>query len=250
MRFLRLLIAYDGTAFAGWQIQPRDLTIQQLLQEAWQNVTGESLGIVASGRTDAGVHALGQVCSLTSETKLSGGQLGRALNSYLPQDIRVLGVEEAPEGFHAIRDAVAKTYRYQIQCGPEPNVFLRRHYWYVRGTLDVAAMREAGQSLVGEHDFASFQAVGAERKSSVRTVHRLEFLETQSDGYEQLWIQITANGFLYNMVRNIVGSLVLVGRHRKPASWLNQVLAARDRRMAGPTAPARGLVLLDVEYPF
>lgn len=250
LRSLRLVVAYDGTAFAGWQIQPRDLTVQQLLQEAWQSVTGESIGIVASGRTDSGVHALGQVCSLASESALSCTALMRALNANLPADIRVLLVDEAPEGFHAIRAAIEKTYRYQIQFGPHPSVLLRRHHWYVRGQLDVPAMREGAAALIGEHDFASFQAVGAERKSTVRTVTKIHLMDRESDGYLQLWIEISANGFLYNMVRNIVGSLVLVGRHRKPPTWIAGVLAARDRRAAGPTAPARGLILLQVRYSF
>jgi tRNA pseudouridine38-40 synthase len=162
----------------------------------------------------------------------------------------MLLIDEAPDGFHAIRDAIEKTYRYQIQFGPHPSVLMRRHHWYVRGRLDVPAMRAGAAALIGEHDFASFQAVGAERKSSVRTVTQIQLFERECDGYPQLWIEISANGFLYNMVRNIVGSLVLVGRHRKPPSWLTSVLAAQDRRAAGPTAPARGLILLQVRYHF
>jgi tRNA pseudouridine38-40 synthase len=243
-----LIVAYDGTEYAGWQIQLRDPSVQQCLQEAWRGVTGESIAIIASGRTDSGVHALGQVCSVATGSSLSCAAIVRALNAHLPPDVRVLRVEEAPPGFHAIRDAIAKTYRYQIQFGSIPNALQRRHYWFVRGPLDIDAMRCAAETLIGRHDFASFQAVGAERVSTVRTIHCLELVQQTRDGYPELLVEISADGFLYNMVRIIVGSLVLVGRHKKPPSWLEVVRDARDRRMAGPTAPARGLVLVDVAY--
>lgn len=250
MRYLRLKVAYDGAAYAGWQIQPSDPTVQQLLQNAWREVTGESIAIVASGRTDSGVHALGQVCSAATESELPGDILLKALNANLPPDIRVLKIDDAPLGFHAIRDATGKTYRYQIQFGQLANVFLRNHYWHIRKGLDVGRMREAAGELVGEHDFAAFQAVGAERVSSVRIVHRIELIERQVDGFDELFIVISANGFLYNMVRIIAGSLVLVGRHKQPVGWLTTVLESRDRRTAGPTAPAHGLVLVQVDYAF
>jgi tRNA pseudouridine38-40 synthase len=181
---------------------------------------------------------------------LAPAVLRRALNAFLPPDIRVINVDPAPDGFHAIRDAVRKTYRYQIQFGRIANVFLRRHYWHVRGELDVARMRHAAGHLIGQHDFSSFQAVGAERATTVRNINQLDLVERAVDGFDELWILISANGFLYNMARNIVGSLVLVGLQKKPVEWLESVLAARDRRLAGPTAPARGLVLLRVEYEF
>lgn len=250
MRDLRIILAYDGTNYAGWQIQADDSTIQQSVQRAWTQVTGESIAIVASGRTDSGVHALGQACSAATESKLSGAILRRALNAYLPEDIRVLRIDEAPHRFHAIRDAIRKTYRYQLQYGPTANVLLRHHYWYLRRRLDLERMRFAAEHLKGTHDFASFQAIGGRRLSTIRTIHQLDLIQRHIDGYDELWFLISADGFLYNMVRIIVGSLVLIGLHRKPVDWMVQVLTARDRRAAGLTAPARGLVLLQVDYDF
>ena len=250
MRYLRIIVAYDGTAYAGWQMQLGDPTVQQLMQKVWQLITGESIVIVASGRTDSGVHALGQACGAITESKLSCIDLRRALNSSLPEDIRVVKIDEAPQGFHAIRDAIAKTYRYQIQFGPTANVFLRQHYWYIRRKLDVERMRASASGLLGEHDFTSFQALGSSRISTVRTIHQFELIERQVDGFHELSILISANGFLYNMVRIIVGSLVQIGMHKKPIDWLPHVLASRNRRQAGQTAPAHGLVLLHVEYAF
>jgi tRNA pseudouridine38-40 synthase len=248
MRFFRLTVAYDGTDYVGWQIQPNGPSIQQRLQDAWHRVTGEAVEIVGSGRTDSGVHALGQVCSVETSTSLDGPTLCRALNANLPGDIRVRSVEVAPDGFHAIRDAVSKTYRYQIQYGPMPHVLLPRHYWYVRGSLDVDRMRQGAQCLLGRHDFASFQAAGADRVSTVRIISELEILPKRFDGHAALWVRVTADGFLYNMVRNIVGTLVLIGKRRKPVEWIVEVLAARDRQCAGPTAPPHGLLLWRVDY--
>ncbi len=250
MRSLRLVLAYDGSSYAGWQIQARDPTVQQQMQESWRIVTGETVAIVASGRTDSGVHALGQVCSVATESELPFVAMTRALNANLPPDIQVLRIDEAPPGFHAIRDAIGKTYRYQIQFGLVSNVFLRHHYWHIRKPLDVELMRRAAAELIGEHDFAAFQAMGGDRVSSVRTVRRLELIHRQVGGFDELLIEVSADGFLYNMVRIMVGSLVLVGRHKKPVGWLSTVLDSRNRRSAGPTAPAHGLALVRVDYAF
>jgi tRNA pseudouridine38-40 synthase len=247
LRFFKLTLSYDGNAYAGWQVQAHGRTIQAELEQALLQVTGQRIRAVASGRTDAGVHALGQVVSFAARTRLSAGVLRRAIDAHLPHDIVVREVAEAPEGFHAIRDAIRKRYRYVIQDGPVRDVFARNHAWYLPQRLDAEAMRAAAACLPGRHDFTSFEAAGSPRASPVRTVYEL-LVERRQDG-ERLVIEIEADGFLYNMVRNIVGTLVEVGRGRRPAAWVAEVLAAKNRRLAGMTAPPQGLFLVHVEYP-
>ncbi len=249
MRSLRIELAYDGTAYCGWQSQAVGRSIQDTFELAWCRVTREQVRVAASGRTDAGVHAVGQVVSLQTATSLTPETLRRALNANLPDDIRVREVAEATIGFHATRDACWKRYRYRIQMGSHPDIFEQRYAWFIPQRLDSAAMREAAGSLVGEHDFAAFQASGSPRRNTVRNVRRLTVDLFRTELVDGVQIEIEANGFLYNMVRNIVGSLVEVGRGRQPAEWVGHVLNSRDRRQAGPTAPARGLTLVFVAYP-
>ncbi len=249
MRFFKLTVAYDGTAYAGWQVQAAGRTIQAELERALLQVTGQRIRAVASGRTDAGVHALGQVVSFAARTKLPPDVLRRAIDAHLPHDIVVREVREAPEGFHAIRDAIRKRYRYLIQDGPLRDVFTRHYAWYLPQRLDAAAMRAAAACLSGRHDFTSFQAAGSPRASPVRTVYELLVERRPDAAGERLAIEIEADGFLYNMVRNIVGTLVEVGRGKQPAAWVAEVLAARNRKLAGMTAPPQGLFLVHVEYP-
>jgi len=259
MRSLKLTLAYDGTAYAGWQVQPGHVTVQGVLESALEKVTAQRVRVLASGRTDGGVHALGQVVGLRTESRLAPDVLRRALNAELPQDVVVLEVAEAPEGFHAIRDAVRKRYRYIVHDGPERPVFQRHYCWhYVQGRLDAEAMQRAAQSLLGTHDFRSFQSSGAERESSVRTVFDIhvrrggeepdEIHQGRAGGENCIFFDVEANGFLYNMARAIVGTLVEVGRGAKPESWPAEVLRAADRRAAGPTAPPQGLFLVEVDY--
>ncbi len=248
MRFFKLTLAYDGTAYAGWQVQANANTVQAELERALCEVTGEQIRTVASGRTDAGVHALGQVVSFASDTHLSAEVLTKAIGANVPRDIAVLEVREAPDGFHAIRDAVRKRYRYVIQDGPIADVFARAYAWYIYGRLDVDAMRTAARSLLGKHDFTSFEASGSERATSVRTITDLVVERRAGDFMDRVVIEIEADGFLYNMVRNIVGTLVEVGRRKQPAKWVAEVLAAKDRNVAGMTAPPQGLFLVCVEY--
>ena len=248
MRHLKLTIAYDGTDYVGWQVQKNGISVQQRLEEAWQAVTGESIRITSSGRTDSGVHALGQVCSLQSRSTIHGERMMFALNANLPRDIVVLEVEEAPAGFHAIRDAVSKTYRYQLQFGPRCDVLRRRFCSYVPGKLDVESMRQAANYLVGTLDFASFQAVGADRPTTIRTVTQLQIDHRSSKYFDYLDITISADGFLYNMVRNIVGTLVRVGQGTNEPGWVRWVLEQRDRTVAGKTASPEGLFLVEVNY--
>ncbi len=249
MRHLKLTIAYDGTNYCGWQIQSNGISIQQRLEEGWRKVTGETIRITASGRTDGGVHAEAQVCSLATNSPLSRRDLFRALNAETPFDMSVLTVEEAALGFHAIRDAIEKTYRYQIQFGKLLDPLRRHYWWHVPADLDVTAMREAAQCLLGTHDFASFQSAGAERVSTIRTVTTLSIVDDYRPPFPGMQITITADGFLYKMVRNIVGSLIRVGRGTESPNWLAWVLAQQHRRSAGQAAPAHGLFLQQVVYP-
>ncbi len=248
LQSLKLTISYDGTHYCGWQIQPNGPTIQQAIERAFAQIFGERIAITASGRTDAGVHASGQVASCEVKTELSCERICRALNGNLPLDIRVLAVEQAPPGFHAIRDAVRKRYRYCLEDTPIHNVFRRHYVWHVRaGRLDVATMQQAASTLVGTHDFRSFQAAGSDRKTTIRTIFALDVQRDVRPGGEII-LEIEADGFLYNMVRNIVGTLVEIGLGNQSVHWIEEVLAARDRKKAGRTAPPEGLQLLHVTY--
>ncbi|MBI1901552.1 MAG: tRNA pseudouridine(38-40) synthase TruA [Planctomycetia bacterium] len=246
-RTLKLTVSYDGTEFYGWQIQPTRRTVQGLLEEALSDLCGEDVKVVGSGRTDTGVHALAQVASIETACPLDGTTLRKALNARLPVDVAIVDVQEARAGFHAIDHALGKRYRYVIHDGPAPDVFRRRTCWKVRHRLDVSAMHAAGQALVGKHDFASFEGAGSRRVSSVRTVKCLAVSRPPGEA-DLIHIEVEADGFLYTMVRIIAGVLYDVGRGFRDIDWPASVLAAKDRRLSGRTAPARGLVLVRVEY--
>lgn len=247
-RSLKITLAYDGTAYAGWQVQLQQPTIQLALETAWTSITGETRRITASGRTDSGVHAWGQVASLETDSVLPADTLRKALDARTPHDIAILAVEDAPPGFHAIRDCVGKRYRYVIQDGEVPNLFLRNYAWRIRESIDHEAMHRAAQHLLGKHDFSSFEASGSARATSVRTIRDIEVRRISSEPTGLLHFEVEADGFLYNMVRNIIGSLVEVGQGSRPESWLAEVLSAQDRRVAGTTAPPHGLYLMRVDY--
>lgn len=243
----KLTLAYDGTDFSGWQAQPGRRTVQGVLEAAWHEITGESVRVTATSRTDAGVHALGQVVGVETQSQLPPERLLGGINAKLPNDVVLRSVEIARAGFHATHDAVGKRYRYQLHNDRLRPLLDRHVVWHVPQPLDVEAMQRAGQLLVGEHDFASFQSTGSPRDSTVRTITALEVGQGGSDEPARVWIEVAGNGFLYNMVRNIVGTLVDVGAGRRPAEWVGEVLAARDRQAAGQTAPPQGLMLLEVE---
>ena len=239
-------------------MQPNGVTVQKLLERAVKQITGETLRVTASGRTDAGVHALGQVVSFDTNTKLDAATLRRALNAELADDIVVLSAEEQGRGFHAIRDAKKKRYRYLLYDAEIKDVFSRREVWQVRQRLDESAMHRAAQVLLGKHDFSCFESVGAERATSVRTIFEI-FVRRGRAGQGRgprseaadspfITLEVEADGFLYNMVRAIVGSLVEIGRAAQSQSWLAEVLESKDRKRAGPTAPPQGLFLVDVTY--
>jgi tRNA pseudouridine38-40 synthase len=243
-RWLKLTVAYDGTAYAGWQIQPSEPTVQAAIEAAWREITREDTRVTAAGRTDAGVHALGQVVGVATESQLSRNDLHRGLNAVLPEDVAVMAVDDAPENFHATHDAVAKTYRYQIHTGRTPDVFNRRYAWHYPQPLDAEKMHAAAQALVGTHDFASFESAGSERPDTVRTLTKSSVTR---EG-DRITVEVSGDGFLYNMVRAIVGTLVELGKGARDEAWVAEVLAARDRRVAGQTAPPHGLFLVRVDY--
>jgi tRNA pseudouridine38-40 synthase len=246
-----LTIAYDGTDFSGWQVQPGERTIQGMLERALQRITSEPVQVIGSGRTDAGVHALAQVASCTlPHWRDSAVRLAHALNSHLPDTIVVNESCEAPDDFHPIRDAIGKRYRYQLQLGGIRDVFEHRYRWHLHGRLDLDRMRSAAERLTGLHDFASFQAAGSDRKTTTRNLRHCELIrqETANSDRLHLAIEVEADGFLYNMVRNIVGTLIEVGRGKQAPQWIDDVIAQCDRNAAGQTAPAHGLFLVRVEY--
>jgi tRNA pseudouridine38-40 synthase len=244
MRNIRLTISYDGTDFYGWQTQPGFRTVQETVEEAIAKLTGEKARLNASGRTDTGVHALGQTANFYTTTRHSPEVLVPALNANLPNDIVVCAATEMPQAFDANRDAKRKLYRYVIHDGPVPDLFLRRYYCQSRHRLDAAAMREAAQPLRGRHDFHSFETDWPNRDSSVRTITYLDVNRFA----DWIWLDVEADGFLYNMVRAIAGTLIDVGRGYWPVSKVAEILQAEDRREAGQTAPAKGLFLVRVVY--
>jgi tRNA pseudouridine38-40 synthase len=244
MRNLKLVLSYDGTDFSGWQTQPGFRTVQETLEKAVAELTGERARANASGRTDTGVHAVGQVVNFYSNTRLPPDVLVRALNAHLPPDVVVRGAADVPQAFDANRDARRKLYRYVIHDGPVPDLFLRRYYCPSKHRLDADAMRRAAAPLVGRHDFHSFETDWPNRMSSVRTVTHLAV----SRFGDWIWLDVEADGFLYNMVRAIAGTLLNVGRGYWPESRVAEVLRAEDRTRAGPTAPAQGLFLMRVTY--
>lgn len=244
MRNLKLTLAYDGTDFHGWQRQPDLRTVQEVLEDALAQLTTIRPTCHASGRTDAGVHALGQVVHFLTGSRHSLDTFVKGLNALLPRDVRVLAAEDVPQAFHATLDAKSKRYRYVLDNGRIADPFRRRTAWHVVHALDVDAMTRASRALLGRHDFRSFETNWPNRTSSVRTIYDLEVVR---EG-DVVHIEVEADGFLYNMVRSIAGTLMLVGAGKRPEAWVAEVLAAESRTEAGPTAPPQGLFLLLVRY--
>jgi tRNA pseudouridine38-40 synthase len=246
-----LTVAYDGAPFSGFARQPSAETVQGSLETALGVACRRDIETVGAGRTDAGVHALRQVVSYPAHhADPDGPTLLRSLNALVSPRIVVSEVRCATGGFSARFDAVSREYRYRIVNGSVPPLFLSQVAWWVRRPLDVASMREAASTLLGEHDFRSF-CVGesAEGTRTVRQILAVELFEDEQLGERSLVVRIVGNAFLHSMVRTIVGSLVEVGVGRRSVSWINEALAARDRAAAGPTSPAQGLTLWGVEYP-
>ena len=255
MRRIRLALQYDGSMFQGWQVQPSGTTIQGLLQDCIFRLTGERVKVIGAGRTDAGVHAIEQVAAFDSGSGLRIDVIKRALNAMLPQDIRVMDAKDVEGDFHPRYSARAKCYVYMLANMRDVPVFMDRYVWWITCPLDLEAMRAASASLIGRHDFTSFRGSGCGAKNPVRTVHSLEvekfseaaFLVTKFRG-EFIKITVEADAFLRHMVRNMVGTLVEAGRGRLSSERVRVILESRDRRLAGPTAPAKGLFLEKVSY--
>jgi tRNA pseudouridine38-40 synthase len=243
LRTLKLTVAYDGTRFVGWQRQAEGTSIQGLIEEALAPLEGGPVTVHGAGRTDAGVHAVGQVASVQLACAHDPETLGRALNAQLPPDVRVLRVEEAPAAFHARFSARAKHYRYQIERAPIADPFRRAWTWHVPDALDVDAMAQAAQLLVGTRDFAVFQSAGTSVTGTIRTITRSAVTSADLLVYD-----VVGSGFLRHMVRAIVGTLVEVGRGRRSPASITRLLENGTRADAGPTAPAQGLFLVRVDY--
>lgn len=242
----RFTLEYDGSDFEGWQRQaPGHRTVQGAFEDGLARVTGAFTPVVGAGRTDAGVHAEGQVASAELATRLPVGDLWRALNAVLPADLAVVALEIAEQGFHARRDASSKLYRYRVWNGSQRSPLRERRASWMAGTLDLPAMAAAAGHLRGCHDFSSFQAAGSSARSPVRTLLGIE-VEGRAGG--EVEFRLEGDGFLRHMVRNVVGTLLEVGQGRRAPAELREVLEARHRAAAGPTAPARGLTLMRVRY--
>jgi tRNA pseudouridine38-40 synthase len=253
LRNLRFTISYDGSSYSGFQIQPRSDTVQYRLEQAVFLLTGETVKVISSGRTDAGVHAKAQVINFTTSSKIPVERWCLALNARLPRDIVAHTAEEVLPTFHSRKAAKRKTYCYTIRSARFPDVFHRNFEYHHPTHLNVEAMREALPCLLGEHDFTSFCTVRTDKEIKVRTLYEVS-METETDELlargkvERIRLIITGNGFLYNMVRIIVGTLIQIGEGKRPSSDMQRVLEARDRSQAGPTAEAMGLTLWKVDY--
>ncbi len=246
MATFKLTLEYDGTAYRGWQRQADHRTVQAEVERALAAMTRHPVTVLGAGRTDAGVHALGQVASFRADTRLTPEAFLKGLNSLLPPDIAVRACDRVPQGFHARFDARSKVYRYHILNREDRGAVGRQYAWFIHRPLDAEAMRAAARALVGRHDFKAFESAGSPRAHTVRTITRAE---CEVDAAERrLRFTVEADGFLRCMVRNIVGTLVAVGLGRTDPAEVEEILLSRDRRRAGATAPPQGLFLVSVEY--
>ena len=244
MRNIKLTIEYDGKDFNGWQKQPNRLNIQGEIEQAIENITGEKVELIGSGRTDAGVHAFGQVANFKIESDFPIEKIPIAINSQLKKSIRIQKAEEVEENFHSRYNCHKKTYAYIIDNSKNGSAIYRNLTYHVSQLLDVEAMKQGAKYLIGEHDFASFKSSGTSSKSSVRIIYDIQILKEQ----ERVVIQITGNGFLYNMVRIISGTLLEIGMGQIPPEEMKFILQVKDRQRAGKTLPAHGLYLMHVDF--
>ncbi|MCE5194483.1 MAG: tRNA pseudouridine(38-40) synthase TruA [Nitrospiraceae bacterium] len=255
MRNIKLVIQYDGTNYHGWQIQNSDKTIQGILEEKLSNITGEKISLTSASRTDAGVHAFAQVASFLTASNLETLKLQKALNSLLPEDIKIIEAEEASSDFHPRYDSLGKTYFYLISNTPYSSAFLYRYAWHLPFSLDLSQMKKAGRFFKGRHDFSSFRGSGCGAKTPIREItslkiekiKRIDFMTASFKG-DYIKITIEANAFLRHMVRNIVGTLVEAGRGKISPDYVKKILLLKDRKAAGINAPAKGLFLEKIHY--
>ena len=245
MKRIKLTIAYDGTNYCGWQIQPNGITIEEVLNKSLSRLTGEDIRIIGASRTDSGVHARGNVAVFDTETSIPAERIAYALNQKLPEDIVIVRSEEVALDWHPRYCDCTKTYEYHIYNADVPDPTRRLTTYFVSYRLDIEKMREAAGYLVGEHDFASFCNIRTNVESTVRTIYELQVIKNEED----VTIRIRGNGFLYNMVRIIVGTLLRVGRGFYTPEQVKDILEAKDRQAAGVTAPPQGLMLVGIEYP-
>lgn len=243
-RRIRLIIQYDGTNYVGWQVQENGISVQQRLNEAAKAITGETIQFHGSGRTDSGVHANAQVAHFDTDVRMPADKFAIALNMRLPRDIRVLYSEEAPEDFHARYSAKNKTYRYTVQTGLHADVFTRTTALHIHVPLDITRMQRAAADALGEHNFCAFMSAGCTLENTVRTVTRSEWIQ---EG-KYLHYDVSANGFLYNMVRILTGTLLEIGGGKLPENALSRAIQSGLRSDAGATAPPHGLCLQRVQY--
>ena len=248
LRNIKLTIAYDGGDYHGWQMQPGCVTVQGVLTGALRDLLGPRARICGASRTDAGVSALGQVGLIQIDTPIPTENLAKAITDRLPQSMAIVKAEDVPMGFDVIGDVQSKLYRYTIYSGPVRPVLHMRHCWPIPAALDLEAMNRAASVLVGKKDFKSFAAAADHREDSVRTVFRCDVTDAPAEGGRWVYVDAEGDGFLYNMVRNIVGTLVDVGLGRWPPEKIPEILAARDRTAAGPIAPPNGLCLMWIKY--
>ena len=244
MKRVKLIVSYDGTDYCGWQVQPNGITVEEVLNKALQKLTGEEICVIGASRTDSGVHALGNVAVFDTETTIPAERIAAALNQRLPEDIVIRSSEEVPLDFHPRYCDCSKTYEYRILNAKIPVPTMRHTHYFVSYDLNVENMRQAASYLVGEHDFMSFCNVRTDVENTVRTIYSLDIVKQG----EELVVRITGNGFLYNMVRIIVGTLVRVGRGFYKPEKVKEILEAKDRKAAGVTAPPQGLYLVGIEY--
>lgn len=255
MKRIRLIVAYDGTGYCGWQVQPNGITVEEVINRALSGLLGENVRIIGASRTDSGVHALGNVAVFDTETRIPPERISYALNQRLPEDIVIVRSEEVPAGWHPRYRSSVKTYEYHIFNADVPDPTRRRNTYFVSYPLNIEDMRRAGGFLTGKHDFASFCNIKTSVEDTVRTIYDLEVVEQNVCGAGNGWdgreitIRIRGNGFLYNMVRIIVGTLLRVGRGFYTPEQVKDILEAKNRQAAGVTAPPQGLVLVGIEYP-
>lgn len=244
MRRIRLVIAYDGTNYSGWQLQPEELTVEEVLNKALSELLQEDIRVIGASRTDSGVHALGNVAVFDTDSRIPAEKICYALNQRLPEDIRVQSSIEVSPDFHPRKVVSRKTYEYSI-CNRKIMLPTNRLYTdFIYYNLDIKAMQEAAEYLIGEHDFKSFCSVKTQAEDTIRTIYSLEVGRRD----DIITITVTGNGFLYNMVRIIVGTLIEIGRGAYPAVKIKEILNGRNRSLAGPTAPAKGLMLVKIDY--